>query len=486
MKKLKTLISVMLCAMLVLSLVVPSMAASAYSITIDGNEGQTYNAYKLFDVIYDAEDTTVNKKAVYKATSKVKTRIEALSVSGIEFEAINGDANNFYVTFTGDTEDARQKVAKDLANAMKAIPDATLTSTGASGWGFTKKTGTIPTNADADQEGTVTIDVGAPGYYFVTTTTGSVCNLTSATPTAEIYDKNEHTTVIKKIVEINDSRADENIVEIGDTVEFETIITIPVDSKSVVLHDKMEAGFTLNTGSIKVSIAAANYTIKIADFDDDCDFEIVFEEAYLNSLTSEAEVIVTYSAVLNENAEIRTADTDASNDNETWATYGANMKSNVAVTKTKTFDAYMFKYEGSDTPLAGAEFELRVGDVAVPLEKIDNVTYKVNKSSKNYTIVSVALPANNPTKEDSKIRIIGLDREKTYTLVETKVPDGYNKVSSDPNIIINDTVDILNNSGTLLPETGGMGTKVLFTVGGIMMVVAFVLITSKRRMAAEK
>ena len=73
MKKLKTLISVMLCAMLVLSLVVPSMAASAYSITIDGNEGQTYNAYKLFDVIYDAEDTTVNKKAVYKVTSKVKT-----------------------------------------------------------------------------------------------------------------------------------------------------------------------------------------------------------------------------------------------------------------------------------------------------------------------------------------------------------------------------------------------------------------------------
>lgn len=484
MKKLKTLISVMLCAMLVLSLVVPSMAASAYSITIDGNEGQTYNAYKLFDVIYDAEDTSANKKAVYKATSKVKTRIEALSVSGIEFEAINGDANNFYVTFTGATEEDRQNVAKALANAMKAIPEATLTDNGASGWGLTKKTGTIPTNADADQEGTVTIDVGEAGYYFVNTTTGSVCNLTNATPTAEIYDKNAHPTVEKAIVE-NQSKVDENIVQIGDTVYFETIIKIPVDSKSVVLHDKMENGFTLDAGSIQVSIDAANYAKKTTDFDDDCDFEIEFKEEYLNSLTSEAEVIVTYSAVLNENAEIRTADTDASNDNETWATYGANMKSNVEVTKTKTFDAYMFKYEGSDTPLAGAEFELRVGGVAVPLEKIDNVTYRVNKSSQNYTIVSVALPANNPTKEDSTIRIIGLDSEKTYTIVETKVPDGYNRVSSDPNIKINDTVDILNNSGTLLPETGGMGTKVLFTVGGIMMVVAFVLFTSKRRMAAE-
>ena len=47
-------------------------------------------------------------------------------------------------------------------------------------------------------------------------------------------------------------------------------------------------------------------------------------------------------------------------------------------------------------------------------------------------------------------------------------------------------MSVVNATGTELPSTGGTGTKVLFTVGGIMMVVAFVLITSKRRMAAEK
>lgn len=43
--------------------------------------------------------------------------------------------------------------------------------------------------------------------------------------------------------------------------------------------------------------------------------------------------------------------------------------------------------------------------------------------------------------------------------------------------------DIVNQSGTELPETGGMGTTIFYIVGGIMVVAAVVLLVTKKRMS---
>jgi len=91
--------------------------------------------------------------------------------------------------------------------------------------------------------------------------------------------------------------------------------------------------------------------------------------------------------------------------------------------------------------------------------------------------------------EDGKIVIHGL-AYGTYYLVETKAPVGYNLLSAPTAITIDadshledNVVKILNNSGTQLPETGGMGTVLFTTVGLILVLGAGVLLVTRRRMS---
>lgn len=44
------------------------------------------------------------------------------------------------------------------------------------------------------------------------------------------------------------------------------------------------------------------------------------------------------------------------------------------------------------------------------------------------------------------------------------------------------TVKVLNNAGTQLPSTGGIGTTLFYVVGGGLMVAAIVLLVTKKRM----
>ena len=49
-----------------------------------------------------------------------------------------------------------------------------------------------------------------------------------------------------------------------------------------------------------------------------------------------------------------------------------------------------------------------------------------------------------------------------------------------------DVVKVLNQSGTELPSTGGIGTTVFYVVGGLLVVGAFILLVSKRRVSTGK
>ena len=105
----------------------------------------------------------------------------------------------------------------------------------------------------------------------------------------------------------------------------------------------------------------------------------------------------------------------------------------------------------------------------------------------------------------------GLD-DGDYRLTETTTPDGYNTIdpieftvtakhaeeavtptltelSGDP---FTGTVEtgaltmmVVNNSGTILPGTGGMGTTLFYIIGGILLLGAVVVLVSKKRVDAE-
>ncbi len=91
----------------------------------------------------------------------------------------------------------------------------------------------------------------------------------------------------------------------------------------------------------------------------------------------------------------------------------------------------------------------------------------------------------------------------TYTITETETPAGYNTIapvtftltfnaetksfSSDNTAVVvgsDNKLDttIVNQKGATLPSTGGMGTTLFYVIGGIMVILAGILLVARRRM----
>lgn len=69
----------------------------------------------------------------------------------------------------------------------------------------------------------------------------------------------------------------------------------------------------------------------------------------------------------------------------------------------------------------------------------------------------------------------------TITIDENGV---VNKTTEDADGV--DQVEIENKTGTELPETGGMGTTLIYTLGAILAVGSLILLVVKKRMAAAE
>ena len=99
---------------------------------------------------------------------------------------------------------------------------------------------------------------------------------------------------------------------------------------------------------------------------------------------------------------------------------------------------------------------------------------------------------------NTTITIKGLDNSWTYTLKETKVPDGYNQAED---ITVNGSsltkVDkaiaeltlyketVVNQQGAVLPSTGGIGTTIFYVIGAILVIGAGVVLVTRRRMNVQ-
>jgi len=119
----------------------------------------------------------------------------------------------------------------------------------------------------------------------------------------------------------------------------------------------------------------------------------------------------------------------------------------------------------------------------------DGVTYR--RARADETGISIVV-------KDGKVRVVGFDNG-TYYLQETVTPEGYNNLAARHRFIISDEnldasitgnivstgsgVHVVNKSGTMLPETGGMGTTLFVTGGMIAVLGAGVLLVTKKRMS---
>lgn len=301
----------------------------------------------------------------------------------------------------------------------------------------------------------------------------------------------------------------EGTADIGQKVNFKTTITAKKGAENYVLHDTMSDGLTFDANSVNVKLKKKNdgseETLKAAQYalvkpgteteGTKCTFEVKFEKALCDTLENDDQLIVTYSATLNDKAEIG----NTGNKNETKLTYGDNNKTETATTTTRTFEIPVFKYtlkDNKETALKDATFTLSKDSVTTPNTKEIIKLRKKNGTAEEEYLVDSNGEEQVTTTATGKFKIQGLDAG-TYYLTETQQPAGYNKLKAPITIKIDDEgkiyvneveevnvgdVKVLNNTGSLLPSTGGMGTALFYIFGAILVIGSGVVLITKKRM----
>ena len=489
MKHLKSILALVVAAITALALSTAAFAtesndgatdaATTGSITINNAvNGKDYSIYEIFYL----DDHNASYSAI---TYKVSQKWDGFFVNGTGLDYVSIDDQG-YVTWKGNAS------AADFAAA--AIQ-------------FAKDNNIGPEQTKTATDGTVKFTGLNLGYYLVQSSLGALCSLDTTKPDVTIEEKNSEPTIDKQVKENSTQTwGKTNDANVGDTVEFKTTVqAIDGDPKGYIVTDNLSAGLTLDVDSVQVAVngttISTGYTYTHSTGESGASFTIAFDDA---TLKANDVIVITYSAKINANAVVAST----GNPNETTLTYttSTDTQQTTEPSKTRTYtwqmDAHKYTVNGeTETPLAGAKFILSRANG-------DTTEYaQVDANSKVTGWTSDKASASTFTTPDTgDFSIIGLDAG-SYLLTETAAPAGYNTLKDPIAITItserNDTdlsatykvtygesstgtVNIENKTGKELPSTGGMGTTVLYVLGGALVLGAGVALVTRRRMAGEE
>lgn len=507
MKRVKRVLALLAALALVLAMAVPAFADEAkYTISTD-QANHTYEVYQIFTGDL-SERTLSNVK--WGRNSK------------------NNEGANVGAAVLATIEGLKGETDAKIWNGIEQYVNFETTP-------FVEVTSTTPASVPA-------------GYYVIKDKDGSQDGkqdaytnyIVQVAGNVKIKPKSSVPTVKKEVKDINDSTetalgewqkdADHDF---NDKVCFRLTGTLPENyatytTYEYIFHDTMSKGLTFDPSSVEIylgdeetgtKIDVSEYTVSTQSGAND-GTEITIKFADLKTAvnaTSDNKITVVYKATLNEQSVIGSA----GNPNKVYLEF-SNNPNGEGTGKTPEDTVIVFTYkvaankvDGNDEKLAGAGFKLS----------------KFDKESDSWKLVgyqNVKLDARgNPVETNGRYEVANatdtsfawnrIDDGK-YKLEEVVTPAGYNTidpvefdvVAGHANLTLSSlsgtkttgtvgeytftanaaegslTTNIVNQSGTVLPSTGGMGTTVFYVVGGGLMAVAVVLLVTKKRMENKR
>ena len=489
MKQAKKIASILLALVMVFALAIPAFAEeSKYSITIENSaEGHTYEAYQIF--AGDLSGTTLSNIAWGAGVSEDgKT---ALGDAAAKAETLKNGA---------DAKAFAKEVAPYLTTAAGSANTVTdgkyVISNLAAGYYLVK-----------DQDNSLTGKNDAYTNYIVKVVGDATANPKCTVPV-----------VVKKVKDINDSTDDAMTGwqdsadhDIGDSVPFQLTATLADNVSTyttykVVFHDTLSKGLTYNNGA-KVYIDGTEtngFTVTATvNADGTTTLTVSCDDVKALGAGNNSVITVEYTATLNENAVLGSA----GNPNEVYLEYSNNPNKSESgdnetgntpkdVVIVFTYKTIINKVNGEGNPLTGAEFTLE----------------KYNKETDKWKAITVV-----KNDEGTTFTFTGLD-DGNYRLTETKTPSGYNSinpieftVTAEHDVLSDNpaltslsgnattgeltftsnttegslSADVVNQAGSTLPETGGVGTPIFYIAGGVLAVAAAILLVTKKRMSKQ-
>ena len=492
MKKMKRLVALALSVVMVLAMSVFAFAREAQTFTIKAPEtGHQYEIYQIFTGDLKEENGT-------KTLSNVKWGANGSGTAG---DAVDETVLNALTAVNSKTDRGKLNVIEGyakLSNPVATISNG-ATYSAAAGYYLIK-----------DKDNTVS------GNDVYTTYIVEVVGDVNITPKSDVPSFE------KKLKDKNDTNGTETDwqdsadYDIGDDIPFKlegTVASNYADYKHYyfAFHDVEEAGLKFNNDA-KVYVdgteITSGYTVKTTGFEDNCTFEVEFEDLKnISGVQAGSKITVKYTSKLTDKANLG----NQGNVNKAKLVFSNNPNSDQVGKPDKpgetpwdnvivfTYKVVVNKVDENGDALTGAEFTLKK---------------KIKGEDGNVTQEPVAVVKNTA---GTTFTFNGLD-DGEYILEETTTPNGYNtispitftvnadhtitwdgtnrdavlntltgnkvsgKITLTPNVTEGSlTTNVENKKGSSLPSTGGIGTTIFYVVGAILMVGAAVLLITKRR-----
>ena len=555
----KKLLSILLAAMMLLSLGTVAFASETAGTTdstqlkvLNATNGQTYKYYKIFDASFSTvtvPDTTPGAEPGATTTTQVVTYLTN-EAKKIRIENMNDDQNDAYDSACPFVVSPNAQNGKYAVSLKDGVQDSAVIS-----WlqAPSKETPAQKNYAYIGLEGPTTMTVSngqavatvTPGYYYITTTLGSVVTVDSALPGVNVYDKNpaSPSEPDKKItgegtdgdhLSTFDPGKDTNESAVGKTEQFtvtyEAVNYINVNNSGTYTTEKVTewvitdtpTGLDIDETSVKVYVTQpkadtnpqqledrdVTATATIAKNDTTGALTITLpwvnhSGAHLYSVYTD-DMKIPVKVVYNATVLPEAADAPAPNTvNVSYHRDGDSSPHSIGddTTTTYTYAFKVIKVDGNQNALLGAEFQLLDNGTPIVFVQVAGgyrvATAEEIADNSVTTTDTISLTAAGLNSNQAVIK--GLDLG-TYTLREVTVPDGYNR-AADQTIVVTSSEDtgvvkvltqmtasatpgettVINKSGSELPETGGIGTRLFYVAGAILFLGAGAILVARRK-----